>query len=116
MSQSQAPSIDCKNFSNTAGWRDLDFYRIKLVCDRVDGIGFWYYLCHLMEAWRDFTLWLKFGKLVQNKPKARQRAECKFKHKKTPAKVEKNKDEAETREEFKKVVLPEKPIDEKDKK
>lgn len=67
MSQSEAPKVYAEDHHVSywfSGWRDEDFYRIKLVVDKVDGRGFWYYLFHLMEALRDFVLWLKFRKAI----------------------------------------------------
>lgn len=65
MSQSEAAKVYAADHHVSywfSGWRDEDFYRIKLVVDKVDGRGFWYYLFHLMEAWRSFVLWLRFRK------------------------------------------------------
>lgn len=97
MSQATAP-VFIKGLPNTSGWRDVDFYRIKLVCDRVDGIGFWYYSTHLRQAWRDFWLWRKFDKLVKEKPKTKLRVKTCFKLKKKTEKVEIKKELAETKE------------------
>lgn len=64
MSQAQMPSVPINRF---IGWADEDFYRLKLVCDRVDRRGFWYYLFHPSHALRDFTLWLRFKDIIKPK-------------------------------------------------
>lgn len=108
MSQSQVAYFT-KGLPDTSGWRDIDFYRIKLVVDRVDGIGFRHYLKHWKQAWRDLKLWIKFDKLAREKPKDKERANTFFKRKK---KIKDPKQENK-KEEVKEV---EKRIDEKDKK
>lgn len=91
MRTAQVPALT-ENWLNSAGWRDIDFYKIKLVCDRVDGVGFWYYLRNPRQAWRDYWLWRKFDKLVKEKPKAKPRGRTFFKNKKSwapPAELKK---------------------------
>lgn len=85
MSQAEVPTIQKSHFTNSAGWRDVDFYRIKLVVDRADNVGFWYYLYHPRQALRDFRLWLKFGKLIAKPVKTKARATTFFKSKKATA-------------------------------
>jgi len=103
MSQAQAPILN-SSWSNASGWRDEDFYRIKLVVDRVDRIGFWYYLFHLKQALRDFRLWLTFRKIVRAKPTAKPRAKTFFKWKKNKEEVRKiNEEVVEVKEELRQL-------------
>lgn len=53
------------------GWADEDFYKLKLVLDRVSNIGFSYYIRHWGEALRDFRLYLRFRNLKPKQPKPR---------------------------------------------
>lgn len=65
------PTVPLLSVSRHTGWSDEDFYKLKLVLDRVDNIGFWFYLRHPKQALRDFRLHLKFGKTAPQKPRAR---------------------------------------------
>jgi len=123
MSRTAIPALQ-DSWRYSAGWRDEDFYRIKLRMDRAEGKDrFWYLLTHPKEAWRNFLLWWKFRDLVKkwDKPVFRPRPKTFFKWKKKkippPEIVEVKEDYNSFRRKLEEVKEePKKTIDEKDKK